>query len=928
MLGTLVVTLAAVPGLFRLQLRTDGHALVAGNAPEVLYDRTIRNRFGIEDNIVVLIRSSHPEGIFNRATIERVRDLSTALAGMPGINRSNVLSLATEPSFRLRPGTLIHENLLDRPLNTKPELDQLREDIRRIELYTGTFVGRDGKSTVILVGVPPDGERGKIYRQILELVSSKDSGEDEVMVTGAPVAEALLGVHILQDLGVPRGFLGADTRLHEKAAEGGWARSTRNFINQHIGLVPISIAVMMLIFFLSFRNGLAMLVPLPGVAVTLIFVFGLMGWCGVPVYLTIAVMPVLLTAICVTNDIYLFSRYLTIVRPGKEPVEAVRETFEQMVSPVTNTSLTSAVGFLSFAFSPLAPVRAFGLVCAFGVLFGLFYSLTVIPAILVLIDPRRFRTHWGEQRRSGAESEPRGLVAWFERFGAAVSRYRTWIIPLALVIVVAAPFGLKKLAVQDSWTNAFEPSSEFHRATRLVNSQFFGMHLLFISFDEPKVLAGEISASDITPEGILLPGELIYNPMELAGGAIVLAGAAPGAAKASACETNRFGAVIEENSPILFRSHSEMAFKQGNQLVLRLAAVSNQPPPTTLFAKAGRVKFESVIRSQVRPGTIRELAALADFVRQRTQDAVGGVLGPADYLSTTRFMARPDDPKGRILAEDAGENKLMWDFYGLARGPQRLRQIVDTNYWESLTTVFLKDANFADTARLMSDIRTYQKEKLAPKGIKLGFAGDVALSQSLIGGIVATQLQSLFWSLLGIFLVTTWFGGSLRGGVLCVLPSLVAVLIKFAVMGWSGIPLGVATSMFAAMTLGIGVSCAIHLLEGFDRARAMGLGVEQALSRSLRLTGPPALLNTVSICLGFGVLMLSQVPANARLGMLLVLGLVNCFIASILLLPLLLARWPGRPTVPDQNPQASKDLLLAQAPGRVSLFPSDRRGPG
>ena len=58
------------------------------------------------------------------------------------------------------------------------------------------------------------------------------------------------------------------------------------------------------------------------------------------------------------------------------------------------------------------------------------------------------------------------------------------------------------------------------------------------------------------------------------------------------------------------------------------------------------------------------------------------------------------------------------------------------------------------------------------------------------------------------------------------------------------------------------------------------------------LTGPPALINTLAVSLGFGVLMLSQVPANARLGLLLVLGLVNCFVVSLLLLPVLLNGWP------------------------------------
>jgi predicted RND superfamily exporter protein len=54
--------------------------------------------------------------------------------------------------------------------------------------------------------------------------------------------------------------------------------------------------------------------------------------------------------------------------------------------------------------------------------------------------------------------------------------------------------------------------------------------------------------------------------------------------------------------------------------------------------------------------------------------------------------------------------------------------------------------------------------------------------------------------------------------------------------------------------------------------------------------------------------MLSQVPANARLGLLLVLGLVNCFIASLLLLPVLLHWWPLRGQAPGDGQAASSSL--------------------
>jgi predicted RND superfamily exporter protein len=315
------------------------------------------------------------------------------------------------------------------------------------------------------------------------------------------------------------------------------------------------------------------------------------------------------------------------------------------------------------------------------------------------------------------------------------------------------------------------------------------------------------------------------------------------------------------------------------------------------LSKAGKAEYELVVRTHFSPDLIHRLGRMGTFIRERRDCAVGGVLGPAEYLETTRFMSRPNDPDGRRLPGDAMETKLMWDYYRLARGARRLGQVVDTNYWESLTTVFLKDANFAGTARLMNDVREYERTNLAPNGIHVGFAGDVALSQSLIKGITDTQIWSLIFSVVGILIVTAVLGGSLRWGVFCVLPSLLAVIMKLAIMGWADIPFGVATSMFAAMTLGIGVNCSIQLLEGMQRPNTKhqtpNTKPPAGLIDALKLTGPPALLNTLAVSLGFGVLMLSQVPANARLGLLVVLGLVECFVASLALLPVLVSWWPG-----------------------------------
>ena len=530
------------------------------------------------------------------------------------------------------------------------------------------------------------------------------------------------------------------------------------------------------------------------------------------------------------------------------------------------TSLTTGIGFFSFAFSPIGPVRAFGVWAGVGVLLGLFFSLTIVPAMLALIPPAWLLS----RRRQNEKAALSRLAMFFANSGRVVVRWRWLVFAGAVILVALTPLGLRRLIVQDSWTDAFDPDSDFRRSAAFVNRNFFGMHLLFVSVDAPELATGELSAPPDAQSRIYLPGDVCRELQEIESSAITL----------TATPTNG-------TSPRVWHSQIELPRRSGTNIVVWVVPNPESEGFTRDLGDA-KIHFELVVRRQLKPEMVEAHRALAAFLRAQTNCAVGGVIGPYEYLATTRFMTQPSNPAARELLGLASENRMLWEYYAYALGQNRFHQIMDTNFWRSLTTVFLKDANFVATARLLKIVRAYEREQLAPKGVKLGFAGDVAWSQSLIRDIVTTQLQSLGWSLAGIFLVTALLGGSLRWGIFCVLPSALAVMMKFAVMGWAGIPLGVATSMFAAMTLGIGVNCAIQLLEAHAQLRAAGAPPAEALSRALNLTGVPALINTLAVSLGFGVLMFSQVPANARLGLLVVLGLVNCFVASLLLLPVLL----------------------------------------
>ena len=257
------VVLASAPGAARLALRTGGDALVPSRAPEVLEDRAVREAFGVDDTIVVMVRSRHPDGVFNTRTLRLLVELTSRLQETPGIGPARVSSLATEKGDRYRPGTLEFRRFTE-PFPTTPEdLTRLRDDLEALELFTGTLVSRDGTAASILVGVPPGADRVELYDRIASTVAGMRSDEAEIDVIGAPVAEALLGTQVLEDLGVPLVLLGRSAGYDDVSShDARGLHRLRRLVARTTGLLPLALLVMLtfpvvfsLVLALTFGTG-------------------------------------------------------------------------------------------------------------------------------------------------------------------------------------------------------------------------------------------------------------------------------------------------------------------------------------------------------------------------------------------------------------------------------------------------------------------------------------------------------------------------------------------------------------------------------------------------------------------------------------------------------------------------------------------------
>ncbi len=871
----------AAPGLLRLRLRTDGHALVPQDSPQVRHDRLVREEFHIDDPIAVVIRSAHPNGIFNLDTLRLIQGISDALQRIDGLRPGGVVSLATERIDRVEPGTLNFQRVLQPLPATEQDVQRVRREVSGLDIYSGTLVAHDGRAAAIYVGVPPGADRTAVRRAVEQAVSgARSDTADQIDVIGPPVAEMLLGTHILQDLGVPEALLGAPPDSNADATSQRGLDRLRAFVSRRVGLLPIALAVTVVIFWASFRRAASGWLPLAKVGACLVFVFGLMGWCGVPVYLTITVMPVILTVTGMAGEIHILGRCAQLVgvagaavlpaEHGRAGAALVASALDDTWRPTLKSGITTGIGFLSFALSPLTPVAAFGVFTAIGIAFCMIWSLTVLPAVLALQGPMRFVRQ--PQREAGATHVPQSTL--LERVARPIVRHPYAVAFAVVVLAVVSIHGVQRVVVQDSWIDGFAERSAFYQATQGFNEQFAGTHVLLVCVDSgSERLSGELHSSAIGLTGVRLPATVVPDPQQIVGWMLHLA-------------------PPQASSHFNWSARIESATPEGDALVVTTARRSGSP--TAVLRGAARpetVGFVIAPERMKQPGTLERIESLERFIGERRDDAVGGVLGPARYVATTNYLSRARRESENRLPSDEERIAQAWKRFEMLRGAERLRQVVDPQFSRGLITVFLKNANFVDTQRLMDAIRAYERDQLTPHGIALSFAGDVAVSQTLIDAIVTTQVRSLLGSLASVVLVAALLGRSLGWGIYCAVPAALAVLLNFAFMGWTGMPLGVATSMFAAMTLGIGDDFAIHFLERYRLLRQRGAALDQALTQAVGSAGPPIVVDALAVALGFGTLAFSQVPANARLGGLVTLSLASCLAASLVLLPVLLRLW-------------------------------------
>jgi predicted RND superfamily exporter protein len=129
--------------------------------------------------------------------------------------------------------------------------------------------------------------------------------------------------------------------------------------------------------------------------------------------------------------------------------------------------------------------------------------------------------------------------------------------------------------------------------------------------------------------------------------------------------------------------------------------------------------------------------------------------------------------------------------------------------------------------------------------------------------------------------------------------------------------------MLPSLVMVIGVADVVHVLVEHRAAVAASSGRHEAVVETLRQVGLPCLLTSLTTAVGFGSLMLSDIPQVREFGMFAALGVLLAFLIAVIGLPALLAVLPpGRLSRPLSTAGEGRLVLLLARIDR--LFPRAR----
>ncbi|MFA9498312.1 MAG: RND family transporter [Deltaproteobacteria bacterium] len=226
--------------------------------------------------------------------------------------------------------------------------------------------------------------------------------------------------------------------------------------------------------------------------------------------------------------------------------------------------------------------------------------------------------------------------------------------------------------------------------------------------------------------------------------------------------------------------------------------------------------------------------------------------------------------------------------------PEKYKSIVLTPYLSAKNDQVRFSVRVRDSEkslkrdRLLKKIRHDLVGNFGLKADQVHLSGMLVLYNNMLQSLFRSQILTLgvvILALMGMFVILF---KSLKIACVAIFPNLLSIGVVLGVMGWLNIPLDMMTITIASISVGIAVDDTIHYIHRFKSEMAMEPNYVGAMYRCHGSIGHAMYYTSVTIIIGFSILVLSNFIPSIYFGLLTGLAMFIALIASLTLLPQLL----------------------------------------
>jgi hypothetical protein len=188
-------------------------------------------------------------------------------------------------------------------------------------------------------------------------------------------------------------------------------------------------------------------------------------------------------------------------------------------------------------------------------------------------------------------------------------------------------------------------------------------------------------------------------------------------------------------------------------------------------------------------------------------------------------------------------------------------------------------------------IKKIHKDLVSKFGLnenQVHLTGMLVLYNNMLQSLFKSQIKTLgvvILALMGMFMILF---RSLKISLIAISPNLLSIGVVLGVMGWLNIPLDMMTITIASISVGIAVDDTIHYINRFSHEIKIDQDYIRAMHRCHGSIGHAMYYTSVTIIIGFSILILSNFIPSIYFGLFTGLAMFIALIAALTLLPQLL----------------------------------------